>query len=173
MSSQAPTALSVIVIGGGIGGLAAAILLAQAGHHITVFEHRDESYQSRSTGGLCLTKNSVRWIQAMGLEQDLDRIADTGHDTMIMKYDTGKVIRSLHRTLPSVLILKHQSACASTWLLTWYQLFDGSQGRLSRHPAQESNRYWSGPSLRIVHSINRRLKQSTDNHTFRWFGIQM
>jgi salicylate hydroxylase len=38
MGSFAPFALNVIVVGGGIGGLSAAIALRRAGHHVTVFE---------------------------------------------------------------------------------------------------------------------------------------
>lgn len=99
MPSKAQTPLSIVVVGGGVGGLAASILLAQDGHQVVVIEQRDESFASRSMGGLSLVTNSVRWIQAMGLEQEFSQLADTGHQTLHIKYDTGKPLRALNRAL--------------------------------------------------------------------------
>ena len=104
MYPNASVPLSIAVVGGGIGGLAISILLAQAGHQVTNFENKDESFEDQNPGSLCLTWNSVRWLQAMGLEHELAHIGDTSHDTLMMKYDTGELLRSLHRDLPLVLL---------------------------------------------------------------------
>ncbi|CAM9162742.1 unnamed protein product, partial [Ectocarpus fasciculatus] len=55
------------VVGGGIGGLAAAIALQRAGVHCTVYE-RDEAFKHRREGfGLTLTNNPKGPLAALGL----------------------------------------------------------------------------------------------------------
>ncbi|MGG6499095.1 UNVERIFIED_CONTAM: FAD-dependent oxidoreductase, partial [Bacteroidetes bacterium 56_B9] len=52
--------LTVLIIGGGIGGLVAAISLAQDGHDVTVIEHKSryDIDGGESGQGLCLTVNA-------------------------------------------------------------------------------------------------------------------
>ena len=102
MQSKACTPLSIIVIGGGIGGLAASILLAQSGHSVHVLERKDASFESRSTGGISLFHNSTRIIQDMGLNNKLANIADEGQSRLGIKYSTGEVFETLPRTYSQV-----------------------------------------------------------------------
>lgn len=52
---QSPVQLDVIVVGAGLGGLASAISVAQAGHNVTVFESAKELAEVGA--GLQLTPN--------------------------------------------------------------------------------------------------------------------
>ena len=64
MSEQ--KALSVIVVGGGIGGLSAAVALRQAGHNVKIFERSSLS----SEAGLAITlyPNAVRILGRWGMD---------------------------------------------------------------------------------------------------------
>jgi salicylate hydroxylase len=63
----------ILIAGGGIGGLAAAVALADVGHHVSIFEQAD---QFREVGaGVQLGPNGVRALAAIGLEGQTDRWA--------------------------------------------------------------------------------------------------
>src|SRR6267142_3561820 len=65
-------ALSVAIVGGGIGGLAAAVALRDSGHEIVVYEQAD---QFREIGaGVTLHPNATRLLVKLGLGEDLKRI---------------------------------------------------------------------------------------------------
>lgn len=84
---------SVIVIGGGIGGLAVSILFAQQGHPVTILERRASSYISNSSGGISIWENARRIIVGvLNLEQELASISDDTKTAFFKKHDTGKVI---------------------------------------------------------------------------------
>ena len=60
---------SILIAGGGIGGLVAALCLNRAGHDVTVFETVSEP---RELGvGINLLPHSVRVLHDLGLESDL------------------------------------------------------------------------------------------------------
>lgn len=61
-----------LIIGGGIGGLCAAIALRQAGIDVTVFERVTEMHESGA--GLTLWTNAVRALQKLGLTDTLRAI---------------------------------------------------------------------------------------------------
>src|SRR4029077_15618258 len=65
--------LSVAVIGAGIGGLAAAAALAQAGHDITVYEQAGRF--ARIGAGIQMMPNSMKVLRRLGVEEPLRRLA--------------------------------------------------------------------------------------------------
>lgn len=65
--------MRAIVVGGGIGGLAAAMALRQAGIDVAVFE-RAGAYREVGAG-LTLWPNAVRALAALGLQSQLDALA--------------------------------------------------------------------------------------------------
>ncbi len=65
--------LKIAIIGGGIGGLAAALSLLRAGFNVQVYEQVTEL---REVGaGIVLTPNVSRLLHGMGLSEPLDRLA--------------------------------------------------------------------------------------------------
>lgn len=65
--------LQLLVAGGGIGGLASALALAQAGHGVDVLEQ--SPVFAEVGAGIQLGPNAVRRLQALGLADALDAIA--------------------------------------------------------------------------------------------------
>lgn len=63
-----PSNFSIAVVGGGIGGLVAAISLRQCGHNITVLENKQQYHESvgggggGGGGGVTLSWNAVRCL---------------------------------------------------------------------------------------------------------------
>src|SRR5437773_2933952 len=68
-SNGAP--ISVAVIGGGIGGLTAALSLRQAGYEVDVYEQAPELTQIG--GGINMGPNAARILRRLGLAEGLDR----------------------------------------------------------------------------------------------------
>lgn len=66
-------ALQLLVAGGGIGGLASALALAQGGHRVELFEQ--SAVFAEVGAGIQLGPNAVRRLHALGLAQALDTIA--------------------------------------------------------------------------------------------------
>lgn len=65
--------MKALIIGGGIGGLTAAIALRRAGIEATVFEHSDNLRESGT--GLTLWCNATRILQALGLGDRLKSVS--------------------------------------------------------------------------------------------------
>ena len=64
---------SIAVIGGGIGGLAAALSLLRAGFEVQVYE---QVATLREVGaGIVLTPNATRVLHALGLRKRLEELA--------------------------------------------------------------------------------------------------
>jgi 2-polyprenyl-6-methoxyphenol hydroxylase-like FAD-dependent oxidoreductase len=72
---QGGASKKVIIIGGGIGGVTAAIALQRAGFDVTVFERAEELREVGS--GLPLWTNALRALQKIGLEHVLEALGAT------------------------------------------------------------------------------------------------
>ncbi|MGE0745112.1 MAG: FAD-dependent monooxygenase [Rhodospirillales bacterium] len=89
-------ALRIAVVGGGLGGTVAAIMLHRAGHDVALYEQAPEI--ARIGAGINLSPNVTRVIRALGLEGPLtttgllpdrfdQRDWDTGRFTYVLRYD--------------------------------------------------------------------------------------
>jgi 2-polyprenyl-6-methoxyphenol hydroxylase-like FAD-dependent oxidoreductase len=108
-----------IVIGGGIGGMTAAIALKQAGLDVTVYERADKLREVGS--GLPLWTNALRALHKMGLTDDLERLgaqvtagsvstwngdilADLGNEKLLQRLGAINIV--VHRAELLALLLK-------------------------------------------------------------------
>ncbi|MFZ9905797.1 MAG: FAD-dependent monooxygenase [Steroidobacteraceae bacterium] len=89
-TSDAPT---TIIVGAGIGGLAAALALLRAGHRVRVLE------QSASLGevgaGLSITPNASKALAYLGLTDELAQIGSTPAAGSLRHYRTGEDLVTL------------------------------------------------------------------------------
>src|SRR2546422_3912512 len=69
---QSSVSKKVIIIGGGIGGVTAAIVLKRAGMDVTVFERAEELREVGS--GLPLWTNALRALHTIGLSDELEKL---------------------------------------------------------------------------------------------------
>jgi len=82
--------MRIIVIGAGIGGLAAALTLRRAGFEVQVFEQASEL---REVGaGIQISPNAARILQRLGLEQPMRRMGVRPRATVIRRWDDGRVL---------------------------------------------------------------------------------
>src|SRR3954468_10996884 len=82
--------MKVAIVGGGIGGLAAALAMIQAGFKVTVYER---SAQLVDLGaGITLAPNATRVLYHLGLGPGLEETAVTPPMTEYRHYRTGAVI---------------------------------------------------------------------------------
>ncbi len=70
---ESPVSLRVAIVGGGLGGLAAALFLRQAGIEATVYEQAAELREAGA--GIVVPPNMVRLLAALGLADALPRFA--------------------------------------------------------------------------------------------------
>jgi len=63
--------LSAVVVGGGIGGLAAAAALGRSGVRVTVLERGDGRREPGA--GLSLSPNAYRALEALGVAEEVER----------------------------------------------------------------------------------------------------
>lgn len=82
--------LNVLISGGGIGGLTAALCLAKMGFGVTLFE---QSEQFSDVGaGIQLSPNCSRVLHELGLAQELARVAFLPQATQFRHWQRGSVI---------------------------------------------------------------------------------
>lgn len=60
------TPLSVAIVGGGISGLACAVSLRRAGHHVTIYERFD--YASEVGATISCAANGGKWLYEWGVD---------------------------------------------------------------------------------------------------------
>ncbi|HSN73361.1 MAG TPA: FAD-dependent monooxygenase [Steroidobacteraceae bacterium] len=81
-------ALNVAIVGGGIGGLTAALALLRSGHCVRVYE---QARMLREAGaGLTLTPNATRVLQHLGLGPTLEQIGNVPYRGAVLHWRTGE-----------------------------------------------------------------------------------
>ncbi|MBP7660315.1 MAG: NAD(P)-binding protein, partial [Burkholderiaceae bacterium] len=85
--------IRIAIVGGGIGGMAAALALQRSGQQVVVYER---SPQFREIGaGLIITANARRALQALGVDEALAAISSCEPLHHTCNYATGEVLRTL------------------------------------------------------------------------------
>ena len=84
--------MRIIVIGAGIGGLAAALTLGRSGFEVQVYEQASEL---REVGaGVQMSPNATRILHRLGLEEPLRRFGVRPRARVIRRWDDGRGDRS-------------------------------------------------------------------------------
>ena len=85
--------LSIAVVGGGMGGLAVAATLRQAGFGVRVYEQAPAF--ARVGAGVQMMPNSMKVLRGIGVEAPLRRVAFQPYSHLNREWDTGRVLREL------------------------------------------------------------------------------
>ncbi|GIK05790.1 hypothetical protein Aspvir_009903 [Aspergillus viridinutans] len=86
----APVRLSILLVGAGLGGLATAIALTQAGHNVTVYEQT--AVLGEVGAGIQIPSNSTRILFELGLEPYLKPHVTSPESISFRRWQNGKVI---------------------------------------------------------------------------------
>ena len=89
-SRKASLSLHIIVVGCGLGGLAAAFCLTQAGHRVTIIE--SSPVIGDVGAGIQVTPNCGRLLRRWGLGKHLDEFGVKPECITLKRYDTGETI---------------------------------------------------------------------------------
>ncbi|MEM7018854.1 MAG: FAD-dependent monooxygenase [Pseudomonadota bacterium] len=81
---------TVLLVGGGIGGLTAALCLANKGFHVELFEQADVFAEVGA--GIQLSPNCARVLQHLGLEAALQKNAFLPEGVQLRQWSTGEVL---------------------------------------------------------------------------------
>jgi salicylate hydroxylase len=87
--------LSIIIVGGGIGGLTAALALARAGFKPVVYEQAPALGEVGA--GLSVTPNAVKGLWSLGLADAMDRLASEPMQQMVRHHLTDDVLVRIDR----------------------------------------------------------------------------
>lgn len=80
----------IIIAGAGLGGLAAAANLLEAGHDVTVYE---QSTRLGEIGaGIQLSANAMHVLEALGLGEAIDEVGVRPQEYVFRFYETGEII---------------------------------------------------------------------------------
>src|ERR1700691_2621027 len=85
------TALKIAVIGGGIGGLSAALSLYRAGFDVAVYEQASEL--NEVGGGINMGPNAARILYRLGLGAALDRVAVRPESAHVRRWNDGRTLQ--------------------------------------------------------------------------------
>jgi salicylate hydroxylase len=89
-SRQASLPLHIIIVGCGLGGLAAAHCLAQSGHKITILEAASKIGEVGT--GIQVSPNLSRLLIRWGLGPQLEKLAVAPEGCQLLRYSTGERI---------------------------------------------------------------------------------
>ncbi|TCD67710.1 hypothetical protein EIP91_012007 [Steccherinum ochraceum] len=87
-SRKAPLSLNIVIVGCGIGGLAAAHCLTQAGHKVTMYE--SASFVGEVGAGIQVSPNVTRLLIRWGVEEQLKKIAVRPESVVFRRYNSGE-----------------------------------------------------------------------------------
>ena len=87
---ETPVTSKVLIAGGGIGGLTAALCLARVGRDVCVFEQSAE--YAEEGAGIQLSPNASRVLHHLGLEAALAKVAFLPAGTQFRHWRDGRVI---------------------------------------------------------------------------------
>ncbi|KAI9688032.1 MAG: hypothetical protein M1820_010320 [Bogoriella megaspora] len=82
--------LKILVIGAGIGGLAAAFCFARQGHKVTLFERQPEL--TKAGGGVSVRPGASKVLIHWGLESDFSSGSDDYASTILRDLETGRIL---------------------------------------------------------------------------------
>lgn len=85
----------IAIIGGGIGGLTAAIALRKTGHEATVYE-RAPAFDEVGAG-ISMTPNAVRGLTSLGLGNWLEEVSDEPVEQQLNHWETGDLLQTIDR----------------------------------------------------------------------------
>ena len=90
MHSSTTSPMKIVVVGAGLGGLAAATCLARKGHDVVVLESHDGL--SEFGAGLQICPNATRLITVWGLRTEFEKRVLAPEASVARRYSTGEVI---------------------------------------------------------------------------------
>ncbi len=85
----------IIVVGGGIGGMAAALALQRAGHKVHVYEQADTLGEVGA--GLSISPNGALGLAALGVIDEFRRVAYAPDYQVVRHYLSGKILAQVPR----------------------------------------------------------------------------
>lgn len=98
--SRPSTSYQILVIGAGLGGLAAATRLAYKGHKVRVLEGKPTL--SEVGAGVQVPPNATRILSAWGLASDFEKVITDTKTTEFRRYESGEVLGVTHTNSLSV-----------------------------------------------------------------------
>lgn len=87
---SSPVILNIIVVGAGLGGLATAIALTQAGHNVTIYEQT--AVLGEVGAGIQIPSNSTRILFKLGVRPYLEPYITEPESISFRRWQNGKVI---------------------------------------------------------------------------------